>query len=182
MPFGNALRRIKGVDVFGGKDDQDQVNSEEGNVATITSGAAVADTDAGPGGAGFGSPLGDPTPPPGTPLFDASGDEASEEKSDLATASQTNDQSSAAANVSQNDLLSIKQQALVQLGPLVKHLDQTPEEKFRTMMMMIQANDNQSLVKDAYEAAQRIHDAGERARALLDVINEINYFTQPEKS
>jgi hypothetical protein len=77
-----------------------------------------------------------------------------------------------------DDLLDIKQQALQQLTPLVGHLDQTPEEKFRTTMMMIQAADNQALLKDAYTAAQAIPDEKVRAQALLDVINEINYFTQ----
>jgi hypothetical protein len=77
-----------------------------------------------------------------------------------------------------DDLLSIKQSALQQLSPLVGHLDQTPEEKFRTTMMMIQASDDQSLIKTAYEAAQDIKDDKARAQALLDIINEINYFTQ----
>jgi hypothetical protein len=82
----------------------------------------------------------------------------------------------------QNDtLLTIKQQALQQLSPLVSHLDQTPEEKFKTTMMMIQASDNQDLLKDAYEAAQGIPDEKVRAQALLDVVNEINYFTQHGK-
>lgn len=77
-----------------------------------------------------------------------------------------------------DDLLTIKQQALQSLSPLVGHLDQTPEEKFRTTMMMIQASDNQALIKDAYEAAQQISDEKARAQALLDIVNEINYFTQ----
>lgn len=77
-----------------------------------------------------------------------------------------------------DDLISIKQQALQQLTPLVGHLEQTPEEKFRTTMMLIQASDNQMLVKDAYEAAKEIGDEKARAQALLDVVNEINYFTQ----
>lgn len=77
-----------------------------------------------------------------------------------------------------DDLLEIKQQALQQLTPLVGHLDQTSEEKFRTSMMLIQASDNQALLKDAFEAAQQISDDKVRAQALLDVINEINYFTQ----
>ena len=76
-----------------------------------------------------------------------------------------------------NDLLDIKQQALQQLTPLVDHLDQTPEEKFRTTMMMIQASDDQSLVKIAYEAAKSIGDEKAKAQALLDIVNEINYFT-----
>lgn len=77
-----------------------------------------------------------------------------------------------------DDLLTLKQQALQQLSPLVDHLDQTPEEKFRTTMMMIQSADNQTLIKSAYEAAQQITDEKVRAQALLDVVNEINYFTQ----
>ncbi|HEV7455084.1 MAG TPA: hypothetical protein VGO07_07545 [Candidatus Saccharimonadales bacterium] len=77
-----------------------------------------------------------------------------------------------------DDLISIKQQALQQLSPLVGHLDQSPEEKFRTTMMMIQASDNADLVKDAFAAAQQIPDEKARAQALLDVVNEINYFTQ----
>lgn len=75
-------------------------------------------------------------------------------------------------------LLAIKQDALQTLAPLVGHLEQSPEEKFRTTMMMIQASDDQTLLKDAYEAAKGITDEKTRAQALLDVVNEINYFTQ----
>lgn len=80
-----------------------------------------------------------------------------------------------------SDLLNIKQQALTQLSPLVGQLDQTPEEKFRTTMMMIQASDDQKMIPDAFEAAKQIKDDKARAQALLDVINEINYFTQPHQ-
>lgn len=77
-----------------------------------------------------------------------------------------------------DELLNIKQQALQQLSPLVDHLDQTAEEKFRTTMMMIQASDDQSLISTAYDAAKKITDEKVRAQALLDIVNEINYFTQ----
>lgn len=77
-----------------------------------------------------------------------------------------------------DELLNIKQQALEHLTPLVSHLDQSPKEEFRTTMMMIQATDNQNLIKKAFEAAQKIDDDKERAQAFLDIINEINYFTQ----
>jgi hypothetical protein len=76
------------------------------------------------------------------------------------------------------ELLEIKQHALTELSPLVDHLEQNPEEKFRTTMMLIQASDNQNLIAVAYEAALTIEDEKTRAQALLDVINEINYFTQ----
>ncbi len=82
------------------------------------------------------------------------------------------------APVMPDDLLALKQQALQQLSPLVSHLDQTPEERFRTTMMMIQATDDSGKIKDAYEAANQITDEKTRAQALLDIVNEINYFTQ----
>lgn len=83
-----------------------------------------------------------------------------------------------AVPASDDDLLGIKQQALSQLGSLVRHLDQSPEEKFRTTMMLIQSTDNPTLLKEAYAVAQSIPDEKVRAQALLDVVNEINYFTQ----
>lgn len=85
---------------------------------------------------------------------------------------------STAVEPDSGELLSLKQQALSQLSPLIGKLDQTPEEKFRTTMMLIQTTDNQSLLKEAYDAAQAITDEKARAQALLDVVNEINYFTQ----
>ena len=88
------------------------------------------------------------------------------------------EQPTAASSASGNDLISIKQQALQNLSPLLSQLDQTPEEKFRTTMMMIQASDDQSLIQAAYDAANAITDEKVKAQALLDVVNEINYFTQ----
>ena len=84
----------------------------------------------------------------------------------------------AAPAVADNSLLSIKQNALQSLTPLLSHLEQSPEEKFRTTMMMIQASDDQSLLQAAYDAANAITDEKTKAQALLDVVNEINYFTQ----
>ncbi|HSX33018.1 MAG TPA: hypothetical protein VLF91_01630 [Candidatus Saccharimonadales bacterium] len=80
-----------------------------------------------------------------------------------------------------DNLLDIKQQALQQLSPLLGHLDQTPEEKFRTTMMMIQAADNSALLKEAYTAAEQISDEKTKAQALLDIVNEINYFTSQDQ-
>lgn len=82
---------------------------------------------------------------------------------------------------SNDDLLTIKKDALEELSPLVDQLDQTPEEKFHTKMMMIQASDNQALIQSAYDAAKQITDEKIRAQALLDIVNEINYFTQHQQ-
>ena len=90
--------------------------------------------------------------------------------------------STPSTDVDNDSLLGIKQQALQQLTPLVGHLEQSAEEKFRTTMMMIQASDNPSLVKTAYDAALQITDEKVRAQALLDIVNEINYFTHNGES
>jgi hypothetical protein len=75
-------------------------------------------------------------------------------------------------------LLEVKQKALDELFPLIDKLDQTSEEHFKTLMMIIQASDNHTLIEKAYQVAQTIDDEKARAQALLDIINEINYFTQ----
>lgn len=82
------------------------------------------------------------------------------------------------ASAGPSDLIDLKQSALQELSPLIGHLEQTPEEKFRTTMMMIQASDDQSMLQTAFQAAKDIKDEKARAQALLDVVNEINYFTQ----
>jgi hypothetical protein len=77
-----------------------------------------------------------------------------------------------------DNLTVIKNKALTELSPLVSKLDQSPEERYKTLMMMIQASDDQSLIQEAYQAAQNIADEKARAEALLNIVNEINYFTQ----
>lgn len=80
--------------------------------------------------------------------------------------------------VNEDELIGLKRKALEELVPLVGHLNQKPEERFKTNMMMIQATDDSSLIKMAYESASQIRDEKLRAQALLDIVNEINYFTQ----
>ena len=131
------------------------------------------------------TPVGTAPGAPAGPIFGASSDDssdlASQSSSQASDTPQLDDSSATSAppaKPANDDLIKIKQDALSELGPLVGHLDQTPEEKFRTTMMMIQAADDQSLVPKAFEAAKAITDDKTRAQALLDIINEINYFTQ----
>ncbi len=76
-----------------------------------------------------------------------------------------------------DELADIKRQALQQLSPLVNHLDQSPEERFRTTLMLLQSTDDKTLIKPAYESAQAITDDKARAQALLEIIKEVDYFT-----
>jgi hypothetical protein len=80
-----------------------------------------------------------------------------------------------------DDLVHVKEEALDELLPLIDKLDQTPEEHFKTLMMIIQASDNHTLIEKSFQVAQTINDEKVRAQALLDIINEINYFTQQPK-
>lgn len=79
-----------------------------------------------------------------------------------------------------SELIDIRRQALIDLSPIIDELDLPPEEKFHTIMMMIQVSDDQAMVKAAYKAAHSIEDEKARAQALLDIINEVNYFTNPQ--
>ncbi len=79
-----------------------------------------------------------------------------------------------------NNLLDIKNEALHDLTPLVDELDLNAEDKFKTIMMLIQASDNQELIPQAYKLAKEIGDEKLKAQALLDIVNEINYFTQKD--
>lgn len=81
-----------------------------------------------------------------------------------------------------DDLDDIKQQALSQLTPIISDLDQAPEEKYRTLMMLIQASDDKSLIKNAFEAANNIEDKKAKAEALLNIVNEINYFSSSQSA
>lgn len=120
-------------------------------------------------------------PAPGAPIGPLADDSTATPapQQDLTTPEITEHaQAPAPSPTAADDLLDIKQEALQELTPLVGHLEQSPEEKFRTTMMMIQASDDQSLIKTAYDAAKNITDEKTRAQALLDVVNEINYFTQ----
>jgi len=115
-------------------------------------------------------------PTPATPSDDTS-------TTNAPTPATPSDDTSTTNAPTNSDLMDIKQKALEHLTPLVDHLDQTPEEKFRTTMMMIQASDDEKLIGSAFESAKEIKDDKERAQALLDVINEINYFSQaPENN
>jgi LPS O-antigen subunit length determinant protein (WzzB/FepE family) len=97
---------------------------------------------------------------------------------DVLSSADTKAATHATTNPASQDLLGIKQKALQELTPLVHHLDQDPLEKFQTTMMMIQASDDQSLLNEAYTSAQAIKDDKAKAQALLDIVKEINYFTQ----
>lgn len=76
----------------------------------------------------------------------------------------------------------IKRSALEELRPLVGKLDLPPEEKFDTLLLIIRSTDDQSLIEPAHDAAKAIPDEIKRAQALLDIIKEIDYFSNPQQA
>jgi hypothetical protein len=73
----------------------------------------------------------------------------------------------------------IKKDALAELRPLVDKLDLPADEKFDTLLLIIRSTDDRTLVQSAYDAAKNITDESKRAEALLDVVKEIDYFSNP---
>ena len=73
----------------------------------------------------------------------------------------------------------IKQTAFNELRPLVDKLDVSPEEKFDTYLLLLRSTDDKTLIAPAHDAAVAIVDEARRAQALLDIIKEIDYFSNP---
>lgn len=80
-----------------------------------------------------------------------------------------------------SDLTSIKNDALQELRPLVDKLDVSPEEKFDTYLLLLRSTDDKSLIAPAHDAAKNIPDEARRAQALLDIIKEIDFLSQPQQ-
>ena len=76
---------------------------------------------------------------------------------------------------------SIKTEALAELRPLVDKLNVAPDEKFDTYLLLLRSTDDTALIAPAYEAAKAITDEAHRAQALLDIIKEIDFLSQPKK-
>lgn len=119
------------------------------------------------------------SPAPAVTSDDSAGTDTSSSSDSSAVADSASDTSPStqpSTPVPDGDLDAIRDTALHDLAPIVSKLDQDPEDKYRTLMMLIQSSDDQSLLKEAYEAAHNIEDEKTRAEALLTIIDEINYF------
>lgn len=78
-------------------------------------------------------------------------------------------------------LASVKQEALTELRPLIDKLDVEPEEKFNTYLLLIRSTDDKDLIAPAHAAAKNITDEAKKAQALLDIIKEIDFLSNPKQ-
>jgi hypothetical protein len=78
-----------------------------------------------------------------------------------------------------DDLTTVKDQAITELRPLVDKLNLPAEEKFDTYLLLLRSTDDKTLIAPAHTAAQAITDETRRAQALLDIIKEIDYLSNP---
>lgn len=143
--------------------DDDQITSSVNNLVSQTEDTTEQNTENNLG-LGVNPASTDPEP-----------DSSSQATSPPETGSATPSRNDSGEN---SDLEKLKNRALGELSPLLDKLDQAPEEKFHTLMMVIQATDDKSLIEKAYEAANQIKDDTKKAEALLAVVNEINYFSK----
>lgn len=88
--------------------------------------------------------------------------------------------SAAVTPVADNDLDNVKNEAIKELRPLVDKLNISAEEKFDTYLLLIRSTDDKTLIAPAHEAAKNIADESRRAQALLDVIKEIDFLSNPQ--
>lgn len=86
-----------------------------------------------------------------------------------------------AAPAMDSGLEAIKHDALNELRPLVDKLNLSAEEKFDTYLLLIRSTDDTTLVGPAFEAARGIADGAVKAQALLDIVKEIDYLSNPQK-
>ncbi len=87
---------------------------------------------------------------------------------------------SPAVTASDTSLDSVKKEAIGELRPLVDKLNVSPEEKFDTYLLLIRSTDDKTLIAPAHEAAKAIVDETKRADALLNIIKEIDFLTNPQ--
>ena len=85
------------------------------------------------------------------------------------------------APVVADDLTPIKNEAINELRPLVDKLNLQPEEKFDTYLLLLRSTDDRTLIAPAHTAAQSITDEARKAQALLDIIKEIDYLSNPQQ-
>ena len=82
-------------------------------------------------------------------------------------------------NVDSGALGDIRLQVISELRPLVNRLDfLAPADKFDTLLLLIRTIDDSSLIPMVHQAAMAIPDEVKRAQALLDILKEIDFFTQ----
>lgn len=85
-------------------------------------------------------------------------------------------------NADNNDLATIKKDALLELRPLIDKLDLAPEEKFDIYLLLLRSTDDITLIAPAHLVAKDIADESRRAQALLDIIKEIDYLSAPSQA
>lgn len=92
-------------------------------------------------------------------------------------ASPTDTQQSAPAQLTMDSLINLKRETISELRPLIDKLNIDPADKFDALLLILRTTDDGSLLTDAHNTAMQIADDSRRAQALLDVIKEIDYFS-----
>lgn len=74
------------------------------------------------------------------------------------------------------NLEALREKALQILVPMVDEIQDAPERRFEILITASRSSGgNEQLLSKALEAAQQIENANDKANAVLDVLNEVNY-------
>lgn len=144
---------------------------------------SMPQNDSTPSGIADDKPASDATPPATTPAVNLSAPDAPSNDDHAMPEGMSADADAhlPASTGDSGELDDVKKNALEQLRPLIEKLDLQPADKFDKYLMMLRASDDPGLIKPAFEAAKDIPGEKEKAQALLDVINEINYITSSKQ-
>ena len=82
------------------------------------------------------------------------------------------------ANGQDHQLDDARTRASQALAPLLSSLETDPQDKFEMSLNAIRLTSDPSLVNAALDTALSIEDPTDKATALMDLINEINYLQQ----
>ena len=125
-------------------------------------------------------PVAPPTPMPSVPPVDDS-TPSQPEDDQTPQDSPVEPQMPPSSDSPSTPLDDIKQQAIGELRPLVDKLNVSAEEKFDTYLLLLRSTDDRALIAPAHAAAQNITDEARKAQALLDIIKEIDYLSNPQQ-
>ena len=91
------------------------------------------------------------------------------------TSNDNQDKTDNGSGGSEAKLLDLRNKALDVLLPMVDKLEEPAERKFEILITAARSSDHPRLLGKTLDAAQQIEGDSQKANAILDVLNEINY-------
>ena len=75
------------------------------------------------------------------------------------------------------ELSALRDKTLNYLSDMIRDINQSPEEKFKTLLTIFRGTSDKSLLVSALETAEQITDSNQRAESLIELVKVIDEFT-----